>query len=84
MSDQFTPRGYRMIAGFSVHTFRLVSAHGAAREVPLEVEVGRGLPGLGREAAHRRAEPTSIAATCVRQSKPASTPEWELGVQLIP
>ena len=87
MSDRAIPRSYRMMEGFGVHTFRLVND---ARRVALRAS-STGSPMLGMHSLvwdEAREDlpapiPTSTAATCGRRSRPATIPEWELGLQVF-
>ena len=54
------------------------------RQVPLEAQAGHAVGRLERGASRSTAPiPTSTAATCGTPSRPATIPEWELGVQLF-
>ena len=85
MSDRALPRSYRMMQGFGVHTFRLVTAEGRSTFVKfhwrpllgvhcLSWEESQAIAGLDPDY-HRRDLWNAIEA--------GKAPEWELGVQLI-
>jgi len=86
MSDRAIPRSYRMMEGFGVHTFRLVTADGGTSLVKFHWKPVLGVHGLVWEEAqmlagtdpdfHRRDLYDSIGA--------GQLPEWELGVQVLP
>ncbi|MBE7940408.1 MULTISPECIES: catalase [Ramlibacter] len=86
MSDHALPRSLRMMAGFGVHTFRLVNARGA-------VHCARFLwrPRLGRHAlladeavkiAGR--DPDFLRRDLWESLEAGQFPEWELTLQLVP
>ena len=56
MSDRGIPRSYRMMEGFGVHTFRLVTPDGATSLVKFhwKPRAGRALAGVGGGADRRR------------------------------
>ena len=86
MSDRAIPRSYRMMEGFGVHTFRLVTADNQTRLVKFHWKPVLGVHGLLWEEAqmlagvdpdfHRRDLANAIGA--------GAYPEWELGVQVMP
>ncbi|MBF6209763.1 catalase [Nocardia puris] len=86
MSDRALPRGYRMMQGFGVHTFRLVNAEGTGTFVKFHWKPALGTHSLlwdecqeiaGRDPDfHRRDLWDTIEA--------GDFPRWELGVQLVP
>ncbi len=86
MSDRAIPRSYRMMEGFGVHTFRLVTADGGTSLVKFHWKPVLGVHGLVWEEAqmlagvdpdfHRRDLYDAIGA--------GQLPEWELGVQVLP
>ena len=85
MSDRAIPRSYRMMQGFGVHTFRLVTAAGASQFVKFHWRPLLGTHSLVWDEAskiagadadfHRRDLWDSIEA--------GEYPEWELGLQLF-
>ena len=86
MSDRAIPRSYRMMEGFGVHTFRLVSAAGDTALVKFHWKPVLGVHGLVWDEAltlngvdpdfHRRDLYAAITA--------GAFPEWELGIQVMP
>jgi catalase len=86
MSDRAIPRSYRMMEGFGVHTFRLVTADGTTSLVKFHWKPVLGIHGLVWEEAqalsgidpdfHRRDLYNAIGA--------GAFPEWELAVQVMP
>jgi catalase len=86
MSDRAIPRSYRMMEGFGVHTFRLVTDSGDTALVKFHWKPVLGIHGLVWEEAqilagvdpdfHRRDLYNAIGA--------GAFPEWELGVQVMP
>ena len=85
MSDRGIPRSYRMMAGFGVHTFRLVNAQGASSFVKFHWKPMLGTHSLVWDEAakiagadadfHRRDLWEAIEA--------GEYPEWELGLQIF-
>ena len=85
MSDRAIPRSLRMIEGFGIHTFRLVSATGASVFVKFHWKPKLGLQSVVWDEAlklqaadndyHRRDLWESIAS--------GAHPEWELGLQIF-
>ena len=86
MSDRGIPRSYRMMEGFGVHTFRMVSDAVNLRLVKFHWKPALGVHSLVWEEAqlvngmdpdfHRRDLADAIEA--------GHFPEWELGVQVFP
>ena len=86
MSDRGIPRSYRMMEGFGVHTFKMVSAAGSTSLVKFHWKPKLGVHSLIWEEAvlangvdpdfHRRDLAEAIAS--------GAFPEWELGVQVFP
>jgi catalase len=86
MSDRGIPRSFRMMEGFGVHTFRLVSAEGRTTLVKFHWKPKLGVHSLVWEEAqfisgmdpdfHRRDLADAIEA--------GAYPQWELGVQTFP
>jgi catalase len=85
MSDRAIPRSYRMMQGFGVHTFRLVTAEGASQFVKFHWTPKLGTHSLVWDEAvkiagadsdfHRRDLWEAIES--------GDYPEWELGVQVF-
>jgi catalase len=86
MSDRGIPRSYRMMEGFGVHTFRLISSGGATVLAKFHWKPKLGVHSLTWEEAqmlggldpdfHRRDLYDAIEA--------GAFPEWELGIQVLP
>lgn len=85
MSDRTLPRSFRMMEGFGVHTFRLVSKEGRSTFVKFHWKPEQGVQSVVWNEAvkingadpdfHRRDLWNSIAA--------GDFPAWELGVQVF-
>ena len=85
MSDRAIPRSFRMMQGFGVHTFRLVTADGASQFVKFHWKPKLGTHSLVWDEAvkiagadadfHRRDLWEAIES--------GEYPEWELGMQLF-
>jgi catalase len=85
MSDRAIPRSYRMIEGFGIHTFRLISAAGKSRFVKFHWKPLLGMHSVCWDEAlkingcdpdfHRRDLWDTIAKGGVA--------EWEFGVQVV-
>ncbi|MFC3572563.1 catalase [Streptomyces yaanensis] len=86
MSDRGIPRSFRMMEGFGVHTFRLVTAEGVTTLVKFHWKPRLGVHSLVWEEAqliggmdpdfHRRDLADAIEA--------GAYPQWELGIQTFP
>ncbi len=85
MSDRAIPRSFRMMQGFGVHTFRLVTAEGASQFVKFHWKPKLGTHSLVWDEAakiagadadfHRRDLWEAIES--------GEYPEWELGLQIF-
>ncbi|MET1053826.1 MAG: catalase HPII [Pedobacter sp.] len=85
MSDRALPRSYRMMEGFGVHTFRLITAEGKSSFVKFHWKPLLGVHSVAWDEAkkisgndpdfHRRDLWDAIDA--------GALPEWEFGVQII-
>ena len=85
MSDRALPRSYRMMEGFGVHTFRMVTGRGESHFVKFHWKPKLGVHGLAWDEAqkiagkdadfHRRDLWESI--------EKGHFPEWELGLQIM-
>ncbi|GAB3847082.1 catalase [Nesterenkonia populi] len=86
MSDRGIPRSYRMMEGFGIHTFRMISAEGETCLVKFHFKPKLGVHSLTWEEAlmtngldpdyHRRDLADAI--------EKGACPEWEFGVQVFP
>ena len=86
MSDRALPRSYRMMQGFGVHTFRLVSADGRGTFVKFHWTPKLGTHSLVWEEAQQVAgkDPDFNRRDLWDAIEAGDHPEWELGVQLVP
>ena len=85
MSDHALPRSLRMMAGFGVHSFRLVDAHGAAHWAKFHWRPRLGRHALMAEEAQRIAgcDPDFLRRDLWEAIARGQCPEWELGLQLV-
>lgn len=85
MSDRAIPRSYRMMEGFGVHTFRLVSAEGKGTFVKFHWKPKLGTHGITWEESLNLAgqDPDFHRRDLWENISNGSFPEWELGVQMI-
>jgi catalase len=85
MSDHAMPRSLRMMAGYGVHTFRLVNAHGVAHFVKFHWRPKLGRHALAAEEARQiaGADPDFHRRDLWEAIERGEHPEWELGLQLI-
>ncbi|HEY0454365.1 catalase [Actinophytocola sp.] len=86
MSDRALPRSYRMMQGFGVHTFRLVTAQGRATFVKFHWKPSLGTHSLVWDECQKIAgkDPDFNRRDLWDAIESGHFPEWELGVQLIP
>ena len=86
MSDRALPRSYRMMQGFGVHTFRLVSADGHGTFVKFHWTPKLGTHSLVWDETQRIAgkDPDYNRRDLWDAIEAGDHPEWELGVQLVP
>ncbi len=85
MSDRALPRSYRMMAGFGVHTFRLVNAKGVPHFVKFHWKPKLGSYALLWDEAQKLAgkDPDFHRRDLWEAIAQGNFPEWELGLQLI-
>ncbi|WP_026423883.1 catalase [Actinokineospora inagensis] len=85
MSDRALPRSYRMMQGFGVHTFRLVSADGRGTFVKFHWKPVLGTHSLVWAECLRisGADPDFHRRDLWENIEAGAFPEWELGVQLV-
>ncbi|PPK63093.1 catalase [Actinokineospora auranticolor] len=85
MSDRAIPRSYRMMQGFGVHTFRLVTADGRGTFVKFHWKPALGTHSLVWEECQRIAgyDPDFNRRDLWEAIESGAFPEWELGVQLV-
>ncbi|MFB7129355.1 catalase [Kitasatospora xanthocidica] len=86
MSDRAIPRSFRMMQGFGVHTFRLVTADGRATFVKFHWKPKLGVACQVWDEAQITAgrDPDFHRRDLWEAIEAGEFPEWELGVQLIP
>ncbi len=86
MSDRALPRSYRMMQGFGVHTFRLVTAGGRGTFVKFHWTPKLGTHSLVWDECQKIAgkDPDFNRRDLWDAIENGDFPEWELGVQLIP
>ncbi|WP_326595559.1 catalase [Streptomyces sp. NBC_01803] len=85
MSDRALPRGYRMMQGFGVHTFRLVNAEGRGTFVKFHWKPVLGTHSLVWEECQTIAgkDPDYNRRDLWEAIEAGDFPEYELGVQLV-
>jgi catalase len=85
MSDHALPRSWRMMAGFGVHAYRFVNAHGAVHYVKFHWKPKLGRHALDAQEARRLAgiDPDFHRRDLWESIERGHGPEWELGVQLV-
>ncbi|WP_068275320.1 catalase [Aldersonia kunmingensis] len=86
MSDRALPRSYRMMQGFGVHTFRLVTADGKGTFVKFHWTPKLGVHSLVWDECQKVAgkDPDFNRRDLWETIEAGDYPEWELGVQLVP
>lgn len=85
MSDRAIPRSLRMMQGFGVHTFRLVSAAGKATLVKFHWTPKAGVHSLVWDEAVKinGADPDFHRRDLWEAIEAGAYPEWELGLQVF-
>lgn len=85
MSPRGVPRSFRMMEGFGVHTFRLISEAGEATFVKFHWRPTLGVHGLEWEEAQMIAgnDPDFNRKDLYEAIEDGNYPEWELGIQVI-
>ena len=85
MSDRAIPRSYRMMQGFGVHTFRLVTADGTSQFVKFHWKPLLGTHSLVWDEAAKIAGADSDfhRRDLWEAIESGEYPEWELGLQLF-
>jgi len=86
MSGHALPRSYRMMAGFGVHTFRLLNARGDAHWAKFQWKPRLGRHALLRDEAREIAgcDPDFLRRDLWQAIESGCHPEWELALQLVP
>ncbi len=85
MSGHALPRSWRMMAGYGVHTFRLVNARGEAHYVKFHWRPKLGRHALALDEAQKIAgkDPDFHRRDLWEAIERGDFPEWELGLQII-
>ena len=85
MSDRTIPRSMRMMEGFGVHSFRLVSAEGKSTFVKWHWKPKQGMQSVVWDEALKinGADPDFHRRDLYNAINQGDFPEWELGVQLF-
>ena len=85
MSDRAIPRSYRMMQGFGVHTFRLISANGESTFVKFHWTPSLGTHSLDWDEAVKisGADPDFHRRDLWEAIESGNFPEYELGLQLF-
>nr|WP_146338873.1 catalase [Nesterenkonia sp. NBAIMH1] len=86
MSDRGIPRSYRMMEGFGVHTFRMISAEGETSLVKFHFKPKLGVHSLTWEEAlmTNGVDPDFHRRDLADAIEKGAFPEWEFGVQVFP
>ena len=85
MSDRAIPRSFRMMEGFGVHTFRLISASGESVLVKFHWKPLLGAHSLVWDEAQKIAgkDPDFHRRDLWNAIETGAFPEWELGIQVL-
>ncbi|CAF1340125.1 unnamed protein product [Didymodactylos carnosus] len=85
LSDRGIPRSYRMMQGFGVHTFRLITEENRAVFVKFHWNPKYGLASLAWDEAQKIAgkDPDFHRRDLWEAIEKGDYPEWELGVQIV-
>ncbi|MBA3582012.1 MAG: catalase [Gammaproteobacteria bacterium] len=85
MSDRAIPRSYRMMEGFGVHTFRLITAAGKSRFVKFHWKPLLGIHSVVWDEAQKISGKDSDfhRRDLAEAIENGDFPEWEFGVQII-
>lgn len=85
MSDRAIPRSVRMMQGFGVHTFRLVTAEGKSTFVKFHWTPKLGIQSVVWDEAVKinGADPDFHRRDLYNSIEMGDFPEWELGIQLF-
>lgn len=86
MSDRAIPRSYRMMEGFGVHTFRLITEEGNAFFVKFHWKPLLGVHSVAWDEAQNISgkDPDFHRRDLWEAIENGAFPEWELGLQIIP
>jgi catalase len=85
MSDRAIPRSYRMMEGFGVHTFRLVTESGVSRFVKFHWKPLLGVHSVLWDEAQKISgkDPDFHRRDLWEAIENGDFPEWELGLQIV-
>jgi catalase len=85
MSDRAIPRSLRMMEGFGVHTFRLITADGASRFVKFHWKPLLGMHSVLWDEAQiiSGKDPDFHRRDLYESIEGGDFPEWELGLQVV-
>jgi len=85
MSDRAIPRSLRMMEGFGVHTFRLITEEGKSRFVKFHWKPLLGVHSVAWDEAQKISgkDPDFHRRDLWEAIENGDFPEWELGVQII-
>ena len=85
MSDRAIPRSLRMMEGFGVHTFRLITAEGTSRFVKFHWKPLLGVHSVAWNEALKISgqDPDFHRRDLWEAIEQGDFPEWELGVQIV-
>ena len=86
MSDRAIPRSFRMMEGFGVHTFRFLNARGESHFFKWHFKPVLGMKSVLWDEAQRisGADPDFHRRDLWEAIEAGASPEWEVGVQLVP
>lgn len=86
MSDRAIPRSYRMMEGFGIHTFRLITENGKATFVKFHLKPILGVHSLVWDETQKIAgkDPDFNRRDLQESIDNGNYPEFEFGVQLLP
>ncbi|MGZ5437004.1 MAG: catalase [Pyrinomonadaceae bacterium] len=85
MSDRASPRSFRMMEGFGVHTFRFVNEKGKARFVKFHWKPLLGVHSVLWDEAQKISgkDPDFHRRDLWESIESGDFPEWELGIQIV-
>ncbi len=86
MSDRALPRSYRMMEGFGVHSFRLISSNGTSCFVKFHWKPLLGVHAVAWDEAQKISgkDPDFHRRDLWEAIDSGAFPEWELGIQVVP
>lgn len=85
MSDRTIPRSVRMMEGFGIHTYRLLTSDGEAKMVKWHWKPRLGMAGLVWDEAQKIAgmNPDFLNEDLYNSIEDGDYPQWDLGVQIF-